>query len=202
MRKVAIIEDDPLEMLVLKGLIDEFGEFGCEVVAEGSDGLEAIEICRTHRPDIVFMDVKMPGKDGIEAAAEISRLCPTPVVILTARDDEETVRGAAEAGAMAYLVKPVRGEELLPAIELAISRFSEFRKLREENFDLKNTLEARKVIDKAKGLLMDKEGLTEGEAFSRIQRTSMDRRMPMKEVAESLILSFEGKKRGFKAGGF
>ena len=193
MRKVAIIEDDPVERLVLKGLIDEFG---CEVVAEGSDGLEAIEICKTHSPDILFMDVKMPGKDGIEAAAEISRLCPTPVVILTATDDKETIRRAAEAGAMAYLVKPVRGEELLPAIELAISRFSEFRKLREENIDLKNTLEARKVIDKAKGLLMAKEGLTEGEAFSRIQRTSMNRRIPMKEVAKGLILTLEGKKAG------
>lgn len=191
MRKIAIIEDDSEQRLVLKGLVEELG---CEVVAEGSTGVEALEICKAHRPDVVFLDVKMPGKDGIEAAGEINRLCPTPVVILTARDDREMVKRAAEAGAMVYLVKPVREEELFPAMELAITRFNESLKLRQENADLRDTLEARKFVEKAKGLLMDKEKLTEGEAFSRMRKLSMDTRVPLKEVARGLITALEAKR--------
>ena len=191
MRRVAIIDDERSERIVLKGLLEERG---WHVVAEGEDGGDALDICRTRAPDLIIMDIKMPRKDGIEAAREINRLCPKPVILLTGREDEETIRRAAEAGVMAYLVKPVREEDLFPAIELAISRFREFEKLRRENVDLKKTLEARKLIERAKGLLMEKEGLTEREAFSRIQRISMDKRKPMKEVAEVLILALEGKK--------
>lgn len=191
MRKIAIIDDDASERLVLKGLVEEAG---FTVVAEGADGVEAVKVCEKSLPDLVIMDVKMPLKDGIEATAELQRCCPTPVVLLTASADAETIKRAAEAGVMAYLVKPVREEELAPAIELAIERFKEFGVLRRENDDLKKTLQARKTIEKAKGLLMDRERLSESEAFSRIRKISMDKRKSMTEIAEVIILAFEEKK--------
>ncbi|MBI1910575.1 MAG: response regulator [Deltaproteobacteria bacterium] len=190
MRIIAIVDDNASERLVLKGLAEECGLI---ISAEGENGEQAVEICKSKAPDAIIMDVKMPVKDGIEAAEEISRICPTPVVLLTASDDEATIRRAADAGVMAYLLKPVRGEEILPAVELAISRFSEFKMLRKENADLKNTIYARKLIEKAKGLLMEKEKLTENEAFARIRKISMDKRKSMTEIAEVIILAFEKK---------
>ncbi|MBI5642042.1 MAG: response regulator [Deltaproteobacteria bacterium] len=190
MRKIAIIDDDSSERLVIKGLILDGG---FSVVGEGENGREAVELCRTKSPDLIIMDVKMPVKDGIDAAAEINRLFPVPVVLLTASDDEETIRRAAEAGVMAYLLKPVRQEELLPAIEMAVSRFEEFKMLRQENAELKDTLKSRKLIEKAKGLLMEREKLSESEAFTRIRKISMDKRKSMTEIAEVLILAFEKK---------
>ncbi len=192
MKSIAIIDDDVSGRTVLKGLIEESG---FHVVAEGGNGAEAIGICRDRSPDLIIMDVKMPVKDGIEAAAEINRLYQTPVVILTARDDEDTVKRAASAGVMGYLVKPVRLEELIPAIELAMSRSLEFKTLRKENEDLKKTLRARKVIEKAKGLLMEKEKISEEEAFSRIRKISMDKRKTMAEIAEVIILALEKESR-------
>lgn len=188
MKNIAIVDDDASSRFVIRGFVEEAG---LKVVAEGENGAEAVEICRTKRPDVVLMDINMPVKDGIEAAAEIGRECPTPVILLTARDDEATVKRAAGAGVMAYLVKPVREEELLPAIELAVSRFKEFRLLREENTELKSALAARKTIEKAKGLLMARESLSEGEAFSRIRKIAMDKRKSMAEIAEVIILAFE-----------
>lgn len=188
MRRIAIIDDNPMERLVLKGFIEDAG---FTLVAEGVSGTEALGICRLHSPDLLIMDVKMPGKDGIEAAEEISRLCPIPIVLLTGCDDEETIKRAAEAGVMGYLMKPVRGEEIAPAVELAISRFSEFTALRKENENLKNTLQARKLIEKAKGLLMEREGLSETESFTRIRKISMDKRKSMAEVAEVIIMAFD-----------
>ncbi|MBI2400804.1 MAG: response regulator [Deltaproteobacteria bacterium] len=188
MRKIAIVDDNPTERLVLKGFIEDAG---FTLVAEGSDGTQALEICRLNSPDLLIMDVKMPGKDGIEAAEEIGRCCPTPIVLLTGCDDDETIRRAAEAGVMGYLMKPVRGEEIAPSVELAISRFSEFTALRKENEDLKNTLQARKLIEKAKGLLMEREGLSETESFTRIRKISMDKRKSMAEVAEVIIMAFD-----------
>lgn len=192
MKSIAIIDDDVSGRTILKGLVEESG---FHVVAEGGNGAEAIGICRDRSPDLIIMDVKMPVKDGIEAAAEINRLYQTPVVILTARDDEDTVKRAASAGVMGYLVKPVRIEELIPAIELAISRSLEFKTLRKENEDLKKTLRARKVIEKAKGLLMEKEKISEEEAFSRIRKISMDKRKTMAEIAEVIILALEKESR-------
>ncbi len=191
MKKIAIIDDDASERAVLKGLV---AECGFTVVAEGVNGMEAVEICRTKSPDLVIMDVKMPVKDGIEAVAEINRLCPTPVVLLTASDDNETITRAVEAGVMGYLLKPVRQEEIAPAAALAISRFIEFEMLKKENRDLKNTLQARKAIEKAKGLLMEKEGLSEAAAFSRIRKISMDRRQSMTDIAGIIITALEEKK--------
>ncbi|MBI5453564.1 MAG: response regulator [Deltaproteobacteria bacterium] len=188
MRKIAIVDDDASERIVLKGMLLENG---IEVVAEGKSGLEALEICRSNSPDLVIMDVKMPGKDGISAAADISKTYPTPVVLLTASDDEETIRRAAEAGVMGYLLKPIREEELVPTIELAISRFGEFVMLRKENAELKDALKARKTIEKAKGLLMEREKLNEAEAFARIRKIAMDKRKSMTEIAEVIILAFE-----------
>lgn len=188
MKKVAIVDDDATERLVLQGLVEETGN---PVIAVGSNGAEGVEICMDKKPDIIIMDVKMPVKDGIEAASEISKLCPTPIVLLTASDDEETIKRAAEAGVMAYLLKPVRGEELGPAIELAFTRFKEYRLLKEENLELKSALQSRKIIEKAKGLLMEKEGLTEDQAFSRLRKISMDKRKSMSEIAEVLIMALE-----------
>jgi len=175
----------------LKGLLTDIG---CEVIGEGKSGLEAVELLQKLSPDAILMDVKLPGMDGIEAAMAINKLKPTPVILLTAKKDEETIKRAVEAGIMAYLVKPIREEDLLPAIELAISRFREFQVVRKENIDLRESIEARKTIERAKGLLMEKEGLSESDAFSRIQKISMDRRRPMKEIAEILITALEGRK--------
>jgi two-component system, response regulator PdtaR len=188
MKNLAIIDDNASERFVLKGLV-EAGGF--RVIAEGGNGLEAVNICRDRSPDLVIMDVKMPLRDGIEAAAEINRQYQIPVVLLTARDDEETVRRAASAGVMAYLVKPIRQEELIPAVELAISRSLELRILKKENQDLKRALQERKVIEKAKGLLMEKKKISEEEAFSRIRSISMDKRKSMAEIAEVIILALE-----------
>lgn len=188
MRTLAIIDDDATHRSVIRGLVEDAGY---RVVAEGADGSEAASIVRDHSPDVVIMDVKMPGTDGITATGEINRTRPTPVILLTGTDDPETVRRATEAGVMAYLTKPVRAEELTPAIELAVKRFSEFTMLRKENLDLKSSIEARKIIERAKGLLMEKEGLAETEAFNRIRKISMDRRKSMREVAEVIISALE-----------
>lgn len=190
-RKIIIVDDNQDQRFVLKGLLTDIG---CEVVGEGKSGLDAMELIQKLSPDAILMDIKMPGMDGIEAAMAINKLKTTPVILLTAKKDEETIKRAVEAGIMAYLVKPIREEDLLPAIELAISRFREFQVVRKENIDLRESIEARKAIERAKGLLMEKEGLSESDAFSRIQKISMDRRRPMKEIAEILITALEGRK--------
>ena len=192
-RKIVIIDDNADQRFVLKGLL---ADMGCEILGEGKSGLEAVELMHRLSPEVILMDVKLPGMDGIEAAMAINKLKPTPVILLTAKKDEETIKRAVEAGVMAYLVKPIREEDLLPTIELAISRFKEFQAALKENIDLKETIEARKVIGRAKGLLMEKEGLSERDAFSRIQKLSMDRRRSMKEIAEILITALERKGRG------
>ncbi len=188
MRRIAVVDDNPSERLVLKGFLEEAGLL---IAAEGASGAEALDICRRSSPDLLIMDVKMPGKDGIEAAEEIGRQCPTPIVLLTGSGDEETIRRAADAGVMGYLMKPVRAEEIAPAVELAISRFSEFKELRRENEELKSAIQARKLIEKAKGLLMEREGLSEADSFARIRKISMDKRKSMAEVAEVIIMAFD-----------
>ncbi|GMR05196.1 MAG: ANTAR domain-containing response regulator [Thermodesulfobacteriota bacterium] len=188
MLRIAVIDDNASVREVIKGFIEECGFV---VAGEGADGSEAVTLCKTERPDLVIMDVSMPVKDGIDAALEINEECPTPVIILTARGDYATVKRAREAGVMAYLMKPVRFEDFLPAVELSAARFKEFSELRKENRTLKETLEARKVIEKAKGLVMEREKVTENEAFCRIRRLSMDRRRTMKDVAAEIIRSME-----------
>lgn len=184
MRRIIVIDDEPNVRLVIKGLLIDLG---CEVVAEGGDGTEAVGLCREHKADVVLMDVMLPTMDGIEAVVKLNESCPTATVIMTGRDDSETIKRAVDAGVMAYLAKPVRREDLLPAIELATTRFGEFEELRKENRGLKESIEARKVIEKAKGLLMERDGLSESDAFRRIQKTSMSQRRPMKDVAEVIV---------------
>lgn len=190
-RRLVIIDDNADQRFVLKGLLTDIG---CEVIGEGSSGLDAMELMQKLSPDAVLMDVKLPGMDGIEAAMAINKLKPTPVILFTVRKDEETIKRAVGAGVMAYLVKPIRQEELLPTIELVISRFEEFQLVSKQNLELKEKVEVRKIIERAKGLLMEKEGLSERDAFSRIQKLSMDKRRPMKEIAEILIAALERRR--------
>ncbi len=184
MRRVVIVDDSSSERLVMRLLMEEKGY--C-VVAESGDGDEVVDICLESSPDVVIMDIGLPNKDGIEATIDIATKCPVPVVLVTGRDDEETVRKAAGSGAMAYLVKPVIESVLFAAIELAINRYSEFAELKKENAELKNTIAARKIVERAKGILMQQGDISEGEAYARLRKISMDRRLPMKDVAEIVI---------------
>ncbi len=191
MCNIAIVDDSSIERFVLKRLLEGCGH---QVVAEGADGFDAVRICAAARPEIVMLDVRMPRKDGLAAAIEINSLGATACMLLTASADDDTVRAATEAGVMGYLVKPIRLEELNPAIALAMARFAEFKALKEENAELKAALAARKVIEKAKGILMEKEKLTEHEAFARIRTMSMEKRLPMSQVADSIIIVFGSAK--------
>jgi response regulator NasT len=159
------------------------------VVGEVGDGRSAVNLARELKPDVVLMDIKMPDMDGIEAAKILTEEQIAPVVLLTAYSQKELVDQAKEAGVVGYLVKPFREADLLPAIEVALSRFKEFKQVHQEVTDLQYALETRKVVDRAKGILMDVQGLDEQEAFRRIQKMSMNTRKPMKEVAEAIILA-------------
>lgn len=183
-RRVLIAED---EVLIRMDLAEMLGEEGYDVVGEASDGQEAVELTERLRPDLVIMDVKMPHRDGIDAAAEIAGKRIAPIVVLTAFSQRDLVERAREAGAMAYLVKPFSVTDLIPAIELAVSRFDEFAALEREVATLSERLETRKLIERAKGLLQIKQGLSEPEAFTWIQRAAMDRRTTMKRVAEVVL---------------
>ncbi len=185
MKTIAIIEDDPSQKFVLRNLVEEMGY---SVVAEASTGTEAVRACLEVKPELVLMDVEIPEMDGIEAAKEINRTSPTPVVLVTASEDEGLVIRAVSAGIMSFVPKPVKLNELHVAMELASARFSELQLLREENSGLKEQVAARKFIDKAKGILMEKERLTEDEAFTKIRGLSMGQRKSMKEIAEMIIL--------------
>ncbi|MBX4168275.1 response regulator receiver and ANTAR domain protein [Rhodococcus pyridinivorans] len=179
-RRVVVAED---EALIRLDLVEMLREEGYEVVGEAGDGQRAVELAEELRPDLVIMDVKMPRRDGIDAASEIAQRRIAPVVILTAFSQRELVERARDAGAMAYLVKPFSKSDLVPAIEVAVSRFAELRELEREVQGLNERFETRKLVDRAKGLLMEKHAMTEPEAFRWIQRAAMDRRTTMKQVA-------------------
>jgi AmiR/NasT family two-component response regulator len=183
--RVLIAEDEALIRLDLREMLEEEG---FEVVGEAADGEQAVGLAKELTPDLVICDVKMPKMDGIAAAAQISEARIAPVVMLTAFSQRDLVERARDAGAMAYLVKPFQKRDLLPAIEMATSRFAEIRALEAEVSGLKERLEARKIIERAKGTLMTQHGLTEPEAFRWIQRAAMDNRTSMRAVAE-LVLS-------------
>jgi AmiR/NasT family two-component response regulator len=185
--RVLIAEDEALIRMDLREMLVEEGH---EVVGEARDGAEAVELARETRPDVVFMDVKMPGTDGITAAAVISEESIAPVVMVTAFSQAGYVESATQAGAMAYLVKPFTKRDIMPAMQVAVSRFAEARALSDEVADLTERLETRKVVDRAKGLLMAK-GVSESDAFRRLQKLAMDRRKTLREVAEALILASE-----------
>ncbi len=182
--RVLVVED---EALIRLDLAEMLSEEGYVVAGEAGDGEQAVEQARSLRPDLVIMDVKMPKVDGITAAASIVEERIAPVVMLTAFSQRDLIEQARDAGAMAYLVKPFARHELVPAIELAVSRFAEKRALEDEVASLNDRLETRKVVDRAKGLLMTRQQMSEPEAFRWIQRTAMDRRTTMKAVAEAVV---------------
>jgi len=181
---VVIAEDEALIRLDLKEMLEEEGYL---VAGEVGDGASAVDLAQRLHPDLVIMDVKMPGLDGISAAEQISDQRLAPVVILTAFSQRDLVRRASDAGAMAYLIKPFTKADLVPAIEIAVSRFQEISALDSEVVGLRERLEVRKLLDRAKGLLQADRGMTEAEAFRWIQKTSMDRRMTMRAVAEEVL---------------
>jgi len=180
--RIVVAED---EALIRMDLVEMLREAGYEVVAEAADGAQAIELAQLHKPDLAILDVKMPVLDGISAAEKIIDIAP--VLMLTAFSQRELVERARDAGVMAYVVKPFSIGDLVPAIEIAISRHIQMRSLADEVADLHERLETRKLIDRAKGILMQALNLSEPEAFSWIQRAAMDRRLTMKEVAAAVI---------------
>ena len=182
--RVLIAED---EALIRLDLAEMLREEGYEVVGEAGDGQEAVELAEKLTPDLVIMDVKMPRRDGIDAAREIAEKRIAPIVVLTAFSQRDLVERARDAGAMAYLVKPFSISDLIPAIELAVTRFSEISALEKEVATLGDRLETRKLVERAKGLLQSKQGMSEPEAFKWIQRAAMDRRTTMKRVAEVVL---------------
>jgi response regulator NasT len=190
-KRVLVIDDHvPSRTSLVKAL----NENGFGVVGEGASGRGALHLTQTTAPDAVLMSVGLPDIDGIEAAQKIMEENPLPIVLLTSHHEMETIERAKGTGVMAYLLKPLREEELLPTVELAISRFAEFTSLRKQNEDLKKTLEARKAIERAKGVLMKQQGLSETEAFSLIQKQSMNMRKPMAEIAQAIILTEDIRK--------
>ncbi len=162
-------------------------EAGHEIIGEAADGLEAIKMSRSLHPDFIIMDVKMPVMDGLAAAKIIAAENIAPVLLLTAYSQQDIVEKARDAGVIAYLVKPVREEQLFPAMEIAVTRFNELQQLNDELENLKDSLATRKLLDRAKGILMTAHGMTEQEAYRRMQQFSMAKRMPLKELAQSII---------------
>jgi two-component system, response regulator PdtaR len=182
--RVVVAED---ESLIRIDIVEILRDNGFEVVGEAADGEKAVALAEELRPDLVVMDVKMPLLDGISAAEIITKKKIAPVVLLTAFSQRELVERAAEAGALAYVVKPFTPSDLIPAIDIALTRYQQISALEDEITDLAERLETRKILDRAKGILNDTMGLTEPEAFRWIQKASMDRRLSMREVAETVI---------------
>ena len=184
--RVLIADDDPIIRLDLKQMLETLGY---SVVAEAEDGQQAVDLAKTTKPDACVLDVKMPVKDGIDAATEIADGGIAPAVLLTAYSDTELINRAKEAGVFGYLVKPFKPSDLAPAIEVARSRFEATTKLNSEVSNLTERLEARKSIEKAKGVLMKEQGVDESEAYRRIQQQSMNARKSMKEIADAILLA-------------
>jgi response regulator NasT len=180
--RIVVAED---ETLIRMDLVEMLTEAGYQVVGQGVNGQEAIELANTHKPDLMILDVKMPVLDGISAAEKIIDICP--VLMLTAFSQRELVERARDTGVMAYVVKPFTINDLLPAIEISISRYRQMKSLETEVADLYERLETRKIVDRAKGILMKTMNLSEPESFSWIQKTAMDRRISMKAVAQGII---------------
>ena len=182
--KVLIAEDEAIIRLDLKEMLEEEG---FHVVGEAADGEAAVRLTAEKQPDLVIMDIKMPGMDGLTAAERLAETSDVAVLILTAFSQRDLVQRATEAGAMGYLVKPFQRSDLIPAIEVALARHGQVKALRKESADLSEQLESRKIVDRAKGKLIDSEGLTESEAFRHIQKRAMDERRSMKEVATQIL---------------
>ena len=192
-KRILIADDESIIRLDLREMLTNLGYL---VVGEAGDGESAVNMARQLMPDLVVMDIRMPNIDGIEAAKILTEEKIAPVVLLTAYSQQELVERAKEAGVVGYLVKPFKETDLSPAIEVAMARFNEFRELDNEVEDLQTALETRKLVDRAKGILMDSKGMSESDAFRTIQTMSMNNRRPMKEVAEALILAHQGMADG------
>jgi AmiR/NasT family two-component response regulator len=184
--RVIIADDESLIRMDLREMLQNLGYL---IVGEVGDGRSAVNLARELKPDVVIMDIKMPDMDGIDAAKVLTEEQIAPVILLTAYSQRDLVERAKEAGVVGYMVKPFRESDLVPAIEVALARFKEFEALHQEVNDLQVALETRKLVDRAKGILMDTQHLSEADAFRKIQKMSMNTRKPMKEVAEAIILA-------------
>jgi AmiR/NasT family two-component response regulator len=184
--RVIIADDESIIRMDLREMLTGLGYL---VVGEAGDGISAVNLARELRPDLVIMDIKMPDLDGIGAAKILSEERIAPVLLLTAFSQTELIEGAKDAGVVGYIVKPFRESELVPAMEVALARFREFRTLEQEATDLRDALETRKLVERAKGVLMDSQGLKEAEAFRKIQKLSMNTRKSMREIAEAILLA-------------
>lgn len=189
--KIVIADNESIIRMDLKEILESAGH---TVVGEAVDGVKAVELTRKFKPDLVIMDIQMPELDGIGAAKIISNEKIAPVLLLTAFSQKEIVDKAKESGVLAYLVKPVKETNLFPAMEIAVSRFNEFLQLENEFEDLKESLESRKILDRAKGILMEVHSLTESEAYRKIQQYSMAKRKSIREVAQAIVDSVNKKK--------
>jgi AmiR/NasT family two-component response regulator len=192
-RTRVIIADD--ESLIRMDLREMLTNLGYLVIGEAGDGRSAVNLAREVRPDIVIMDIKMPDMDGVEAAQILTQERLAPVLLLSAYSQQELIQRANQAGVSGYLVKPFRENDLAPAIEIALARFSEFRAMEQEVGNLQDALETRKAVERAKGILMDSQGLSETEAFRKIQKMSMNNRKPMRAVAEAIILAHQAREQ-------
>ncbi|MBL8066329.1 MAG: response regulator [Chthonomonadaceae bacterium] len=186
--RILIADDDPIILLDLKQMLENLG---FEIIAEAEDGQSAIKKALETKPDACVIDVKMPHFDGIEVATRLAETGVSPVVLLTAYTDSELVKRAKEAGVFGYLTKPYKPSDLAPAIEVARSRFEQNQQLKSEVGTLQERLDARKAVERAKGVLMSKEGVSESEAYRRIQQQSMNQRLTMREVAEAILIAQE-----------
>ena len=189
--RLVIADDESLIRMNLKETLDGLGYL---VVGEAGDGVSVVNLARELRPDLVIMDIKMPKLDGIQAAKVLTEDKIAPVLLLTAYSDRELVDRAREAGVVNYIVKPFRDAELLPAIEIAMARYSEFQEMDKKIGNLEETLETRKLVERAKGVLMDTQGLKEQEAFRKIQQLSMNTRKSMREIAQAILLTAQIEK--------
>jgi response regulator NasT len=186
--KAVIAEDEQLTRTIIRARLEKLGH---NVVAEAGDGLQAIDAARLHKPDVIVMDIKMPQMDGIEAARTILGENPCAILFLSSFNEQELVEQAGETGALAYLMKPFRKEDLAPALEMAVRRFRDMRSKDKEIDELKETLETRKVIERAKGILMDRHHMSEEEAFKRIHFQARNQNKKMREIAQSIITAAE-----------
>ena len=182
--KAVIAEDEQLTRTIIRARLEKLGHI---VIAEAGDGVQAIEAARTHKPDVIIMDIKMPVMDGIEAARRILNEAPCAILFLSSFNEQELVEQASETGALAYLMKPFRKEDLAPALEMAVRRFRQIMSQSKEIEELKETLETRKLIERAKGILMDRHRMSEEEAFKRIHYQARNQNKKMREIAQSII---------------
>jgi response regulator NasT len=182
--KAIIAEDEQLTRTIIRARLEKLGH---QVVAEAADGSQAVEAARTHRPDVIIMDIKMPVMDGIEAARTILTETPCAILFLSSFNEQELVEQASETGALAYLMKPFRKEDLEPALVMAVRRFRQMQAQKKEIDELKETLETRKLIERAKGILMDRHHMSEEEAFKRIHFQARNQNKKMREIAQSII---------------